>query len=500
MKSERLYDSITNIDDELIMKASSPANIKKRHKKRAALFISAAAVFIIAAALSTAALSGGFSPDSLTTQVPGEEQNNVQPPVICASPLAKADYPERVPYPYIGTGENQLIDHNAADKWFEDKRNINKISVETDNINVFSGKIMSEFLSGRNDENKAVSPLNIYMAFSMLADMSAGETQEQLFSLLGVTSREELCEQANKIWQKNYRDDGVMKSVLGNSVWLSDTAAYNESTVARIARSYYADVFSGKMGSTEYNAAINSWIREHTDGLIPSDVKTNPQTVLALASSLLYTSKWSQEFNTNNTREGVFRAPSGDMTVEFMNATRQMDYYWSENYCAIALPMRIGGYMWFILPDEGTDADELFADGSLSEFLTGTDKYEADYKNKKFIRVNMSVPKFDITCESELTDGFEALGISDITNPVTADFSPLLSDSSIPVWVDKASHGVRVKIDEEGVTAAAYTVLMEAGSTAPPEEIVDFILDRPFAFAVTLDSSTVLFAGVVNTP
>ena len=49
-----------------------------------------------------------------------------------------------------------------------------------------------------------------------------------------------------------------------------------------------------------------------------------------------------------------------------------------------------------------------------------------------------------------------------------------------------------------GVTAAAYTVMAEAGATLPPDEEVDFVLDRPFLLAITGADGAPLFAGVVK--
>ena len=68
------------------------------------------------------------------------------------------------------------------------------------------------------------------------------------------------------------------------------------------------------------------------------------------------------------------------------------------------------------------------------------------------------------------------------------------------VFLSKAEHAARVAIDEEGVTAAAYTVMMEAGAAEPPDEEIDFTLDRPFVFAITSQDGLPLFIGVVNTP
>jgi serine protease inhibitor len=57
-----------------------------------------------------------------------------------------------------------------------------------------------------------------------------------------------------------------------------------------------------------------------------------------------------------------------------------------------------------------------------------------------------------------------------------------------------------VTIDEEGVTAAAYTVMEMTGDSAPPVEEVSFTLDRPFLFVLTGQGGEILFSGTVNQP
>ena len=68
------------------------------------------------------------------------------------------------------------------------------------------------------------------------------------------------------------------------------------------------------------------------------------------------------------------------------------------------------------------------------------------------------------------------------------------------VYVSQARHAARVVIDEEGVTAAAYTVMAASGSSMPPDEEIDFVLDRPFLFVLTGTDGVPLFVGVVNQP
>ena len=101
----------------------------------------------------------------------------------------------------------------------------------------------------------------------------------------------------------------------------------------------------------------------------------------------------------------------------------------------------------------------------------------------------------DCTDENAL----RALGVTDVFDAGKADFSPL-TDKADAIFLSQAKHAARVTIDEEGVVAAAYTVMVACGAALPPDERVEFTLDRPFLFAVTGESGEILFAGIVNTP
>ena len=88
----------------------------------------------------------------------------------------------------------------------------------------------------------------------------------------------------------------------------------------------------------------------------------------------------------------------------------------------------------------------------------------------------------------------ERMGITHLFDPTLADFSPALYT---PAYVAEANQSIRVAVDELGVAAAAYTELASPGDPMPPDEILDFILDRPFLFVITKEQIP-LFAGVIN--
>ena len=78
--------------------------------------------------------------------------------------------------------------------------------------------------------------------------------------------------------------------------------------------------------------------------------------------------------------------------------------------------------------------------------------------------------------------------------------SPMTAERD-DIALGQVKHAARVKIDEEGCEAAAFTVMMAVG-TAMPEPLprVDFTLDHPFLFAVTASENVPLFVGAVQTP
>ncbi len=142
--------------------------------------------------------------------------------------------------------------------------------------------------------------------------------------------------------------------------------------------------------------------------------------------------------------------------------------------------------------------EELLADSQVMEFLFSGEEWEqAAYRT-----VNLSVPWFDVASDLDLISGLHQLGIRDVFDSARSDFSPISDAPEMEeAIITQAQHAARVKMDEEGCEAAAYTVMMteEVSALAPGEE-VDFILNRPFLFAITGADGLPLFVGIVNQP
>ena len=353
-----------------------------------------------------------------------------------------------------------------------------------------------EFLQVSNSENKLWSPVNAYIGLAMTTELTAGETRQQIFDILGVENAEELREQVSAVWESVYQDASHEICVLANSLWLEKGLTYNQDAMDALAYHYYASVYQGDLGSSKINDAIASWINNNTGNFLKESTKNislSPETIMALYSTLYFQAKWSDEFNKNNNTDGVFHAPDGDIQAEYMNKKlKQMDYYWGENFSAVNLYLKNGSRMWFILPDEGKTVNDVLNDGSYMDIVLA-----GHSENSKYMKVNLSVPKFDVSSTLDLSDGLKNMGAVNVFTENMAEFTNLTADE--PLYLTGANQSTRVQIDEEGVKAATYIELPAAGSAEPPDEIIDFVLDRPFLFVITSDNIP-LFAGCVNNP
>ena len=172
-----------------------------------------------------------------------------------------------------------------------------------------------------------------------------------------------------------------------------------------------------------------------------------------------------------------------------------MYYYWYDNYSAVALYLKNGGTMWFILPDEGEAVADVLKDGTYGEMISSYGGDEDGWQNKKYMKVNLSVPKFDVSSTVNLKEGLGRMGVTKVFDMESSDFTAITSDT--PVFVTSVNQSARVEIDEKGVKAASYIEIPGVGSPMPPEEIIDFVLDRPFVFVIS-KGALPLFTGVVN--
>ena len=356
----------------------------------------------------------------------------------------------------------------------------------------FSAESTTLALAGEG--NGVYSPISLWFALAMLAETTDGDSRQEILDALGAEDVEQLRSWADSLWHDLYTDDGTASVLLGTSMWLNQGVDFNQDTLDTLAEHYYAASYQAPMGTDAADQALTDWTAEQTRGLIGSDGKvleTTPDTLMVLASTLYVMGRWNTEFQPENNTDDVFTAADGtEQEAEFMHRTENAYFLSREGYQAASLHSSAGEVV-FVLPDEGVSPRELLAD---PEFLGSLDVYGDD---GIYGEVRWSVPKFDVGSDLDLKSTLTGLGITSVLDTETADFSPLTGTE--PVWLDQAKQIARVQVDEQGIVAAAVTLLgLGDGGPEVDPRICVMDLDRPFLFVVRSNNDVNLFVGVVD--
>ncbi|MBR3343112.1 MAG: hypothetical protein IKG34_02845 [Solobacterium sp.] len=408
--------------------------------------------------------------------------------------------PEAEPYPmeedYRESGSVNYEKYDEAlNNWYSRQQELQTRSqAYQEQLHQFAEKLSGQLLNVSGDENAVYSPLNIYLALSMLCEATDGNTRAQIMDLLGAEDMEGLRAAVQALWEANYNTGDALTSILSDSLWLDERLQYQEELRQILADHYYASSYIGDLDSEACSEAFRNWLNQATGGLLKDQangITPTQDTVMMLASAIYYRGRWMSGFA--DTTEEIFHSPSGDIMCDMMHSEDEGTVYYGTNWKAAALGIQNSGRMWIVLPDEGTDLMDAVNDPAVREMMKDPSGCESRYGN-----VQMAVPKLDIMSDLDLKDSLTAMGITDVFDPAKADYTPLSDQPDL--YLDAVRHAARLKADEEGVEAAAYTVLVTNVTSIFIGDTIEFTADRPFFFSLQAADGSPLFEGIVNSP
>ena len=362
------------------------------------------------------------------------------------------------------------------------------------------GAGLMQYPAAQNDENPVLSPLSAYLCLAMLMPGAKENTKAEFEKIMGADWQYVSALAAN-IASELTGVKGNTRLDIANSIWTDDDKAVIEEEWLKTVKAYFGpDIYSADLPSSEALKAINKWVNDKTNGMIPKlhDENYDKDTIMVLLNALYMKADWAHKFEGQDTYDREFtKADGSTVTVPFMNMFEAYEsYIKTEDAEGIMLPYDDGRLAFIALKPGSGDARGYAAS------LTGAKLKEAIAAAKADTFVTVNMPKFDTEYSVYLTDALKAMGMTDAFDPFLADLSGAGRGVDGPLYISYVFQKVKVDVNEEGTEAAAVTEIATAeGCALPADEPIVLTFDKPFVYAIVDTGTGVpLFAGVMENP
>ena len=370
----------------------------------------------------------------------------------------------------------------------------NKVPLSDKSIHVTDFAIRLFRAANADGENTLISPLSVLCALAISANGAKGETLEQIENTLGL-EKDEL-----NLYLYSYitslPQGEKYKLYLANSIWLTEDERFtvNGDFLQANADYYGADIYKAPFDDKQTLKDINNWVKNETDGMIPSIVdQIPPEAVAYLVNALAFEAEWKNIYEKGQVKDGYFTNVDGEkQSIEMMyssegryieddNATGFIKYYSGEKYAFVAL-----------LPKEGISVTEYIAtlDGESVNNMLNSAQYTT---------VDAAIPKFESEYEAEMSSTLKSMGVTLAFAPDNADFTGLGTSTDGNIFINRVIHKAKIQVGEKGTKAGAATVIEMVDKMSMPAISKHVFLDRPFVYMlVDSESNLPFFIGTMT--
>ena len=347
-----------------------------------------------------------------------------------------------------------------------------------------------------------VSPASIMFAMDLASAGSNGDTLTQITDLFseGADPLEQQAFAADLMDRIN-SSEGVSFNC-ANSVWTNQLRM--SSGLNPEYQEYIEDNFDSEAVAEEFSAEtvneINSWIDDHTSGMIDHVLdELSLNTVAVLVNAIAFEGEWEQSYEDWQVNEMIFTTSSGD-EIDVDMLCDGSEYYFENDVATGFIKEYAGGEyaLLVMLPvDESISANEFLADFTVDDYNSFIASRTSEYD------VYTQIPEFDYDYDTSLADALISLGVVDAFDEDLADFTGIgVADSGNNIFIGQVLHNTHIELDREGTRAAAATTIVMEDAAAAPGEINEaryVYCNRPFAYAI-VDTETMnpMFIGTYN--
>lgn len=358
-------------------------------------------------------------------------------------------------------------------------------------------------------DNIIISPFSLSVALSMTLAGAEGSTEAAMLDSLNFSlSEDEIYPALNALLQAIEKSQGEVpeesegssfKLNIANSIWGQAGFDFEQSFLDTLARHFGAGLYTIDFIQDPQVArnAINDWVEDKTQDkiqdLIPPDA-IDSLTRLVLANAIYFNGSWLHPFDEANTEEGQFTTENGSMvSVDMMKLfAESLSYTKGLDYQAVSLPYMSRDFsMVIIVPDQDTFKN--FQDSLSAESLA---RILAEMAPRA---LNLQMPKLNFESNINANQPLKSMGMAEAFNPDLSDFTGIADIADL--HITDVLHKATITVDEQGTEAAAATAVIIGRESAPIDEPISLVIDRPYLFFILhIPTDTILFMGRVINP
>ena len=287
------------------------------------------------------------------------------------------------------------------------------------------------------DRNIFISPVSASFALGMTMNGADGNTFHEMKNTLGFCELniEKINNTYATLIDELYNVSDGVEFNLANAIWHDESLS--------IQPEFYTantDYFNAKidplnfLDKTNCKNTVNSWVEEQTEEKIKDFTKESDfVSVMVLVNAIYFNASWKYQFNEDESREKNFYLDNNDVVnCEMMSQKNKLKFLFDENYQALELPYANDNYsMLLIQPESGLD--EFTGTLSNSKLASIIDEMEKD-------SINITLPKFELTYEKELSDVLKSMGMIEAFDPNKANFSNIFNEISNDIYIKLVRH------------------------------------------------------------
>ncbi|XP_078389990.1 plasminogen activator inhibitor 1 [Cetorhinus maximus] len=366
----------------------------------------------------------------------------------------------------------------------------------------FGIRVFREIAASAGDRNVVFSPYGAAALVGMAQLGAAGNTLEQLQAALGYRLEDTGVPLALKRLQKE------LTAKSNRDIVYAANSAFIQRTM-QLPRAYlknYRKTFNGWPKQVHFKDSkmatyiINKWVEIQTRGMIPHflrpDMLDPSLTRMVLLNAVYFKGLWKIPFPTEGTHQREFyKADGTKILVPMMSQSAKLNA--SEfvtpsglDYDVIELPYHGETLSMYIV----APYQKKVPLSALTNIITVS--LVNEWKdNLETVKRYLVLPKFSLDSETDLRKPLTNMGMTDMFNARTADFTKI--SKTEPLFVSKVLQKVKIEVNESGTKASAATAAILYERMAP----LEVVIDRPFLFLVRHNpTGTILFMGQVMEP